>query len=55
MKQSAVDLILRGERFVVRVTEQDFTGIHFALSWVSGQSVRLGLRLPGQPALTLES
>jgi hypothetical protein len=36
MKQSAVDLILRGERFVVRVTEQDFTGIHFALSWVSG-------------------
>jgi hypothetical protein len=61
MKQSAVDLILRGERFVVRVTElgkvteQDFTGIHFALSWASGQSVRLGLRLPDQPVFTSES
>ena len=61
MKQSAVDLILRGDRYIVwvtelgKVTEQDFSGIHFALSWASGQSVRLGLKTPNAPAFNSEA
>jgi hypothetical protein len=38
-----------------KVTEQDFSGIHFALSWASGQSVRLGLKTPNPPAFNSEA
>lgn len=58
MKKPSVDVILRDEKYVVRVTErgsvieEEFGGVQFAMSWASSQSIRLGLAPPQKPNFT---
>jgi len=55
VKKPSVDLIIRGNRYVVRVTEngssfeEEFGGVQFAMSWAAGQSDRLGISPPKKP------